>query len=243
MKGKFVVIDGIDGVGKGVFLSTLMEEAKKQNLRIFDVHDFWEQNNFHPDPNDIIGNYDVVITSEPTFVAIGKVIREEMITKNNRNYSPEAVAQAYALDRKILYQQFILPLLEAGIDVFQSRSFSTSIIYQRQSALDEGRQFTMQEIMSIPGNAFCAKHPMDFLLIPTIPNAKEALKRAEAREKDDNCEFENLDFQLKVKEHYESEEFQNFFKNLGVKLIYLDAGKTIEFSKQQAREFYQEFLT
>jgi len=240
MLGKFVVIDGIDGIGKGVFLSALVEEAKKQGLRIFDLHEFWKTNNFHPDPQEIIGNYELVITSEPTFIGIGKVIREELITKNNRHYSPEAVAQAYALDRMILYQQLLLPLLKAGIHVFQSRSFSTSIVYQRQSALDEGREFSSSEIMSIPGNAFCAQFPPDFLLIPTIKDVQEAVRRAETRDKDDNCEFENLDFQLKIKEHYESKEFQELFAHLGTKLVYLDAGKTLEYSQQQAQDFYQK---
>jgi len=238
MSGKFVVVDGIDGIGKGVFLSALVEEAKKNGLRVFDVHEFWKEHDFHPDPQELIGNYDLVITSEPTFIGIGKVIREEFISRNNRHYSTEAIAQAYALDRMTLYQQLLIPLLKAGLHVFQSRSFSTSIIYQRQSALDEGREFSISEIMSIPGNAFCSRFPPDFLLIPTIKDVQEAVRRAEARDKDDNCEFENLAFQLKIKAHYESKEFQELFANLGTELIYLDAGQTLEFSQQQAQEFY-----
>ena len=68
------------------------------------------------------------------------------------------------------------------------------------------------------------------------------MKRLSGREKDDNCVFENLPFQLKVKEHYESLDFQKFFASLGVPVTYLDAGKTIEFSKEQAKEFYHKYL-
>lgn len=241
-KGKFVVVDGIDGVGKGVFLDTFVKEAKNDGKKIYDVHEFWDQHNYHPPVDSIIGDYDLILTSEPTFVGIGWYIREEIIAKNNRNYTPQATAEAYALDRRILDEQVVLPILESGIDVYKSRSFSTSIVYQRQSALDLGRDFSPAEILSIPGNQFCYQHPMDFLVIPTIEDVNEAIRRAEAREKDDNCEFENLEFQLKLKEHYESEEFRKIFTQKGVQLIYMDAGKTLEYSIEQAREFYRKKL-
>ena len=241
-KGKFVVVDGLDGVGKGVFLNSFVEEARKDGKRVFDVHAFWKNNNFHPASTDLVGNVDVLITSEPTFCGIGKYIREELIVKNNRSYSPQAVAEAYALDRHLLYEQLLVPLLEKGIDVYQSRSFSTSITYQRQSALDQGLEFSIAEIMSIPGNKYCAEHSMDYLAIPIIKDAAEVMQRLAGREKDDNCKFENLEFQLKLKPHFESEEFKNLFASLGTQLVYMDAGVSIDYSKQQAKEFYQQNL-
>src|SRR3989344_1543255 len=210
-KGLFIVVDGLDGIGKGVFLDALVHEAKKAGKRVFDVHAFWKQNSFHPSPHDIIGKYDIVVTSEPTFVCIGSTIRQELVVKNGRKYSPQVVAQAYALDRHILYEQLIVPLLAA-------------------------------EILSLPGNAFCSRHPMDFLIIPTIPDVDEIMKRLQRREKDDNCVFENLDFQLKLKKQYESDEFRNLFTSLGAKVLYFDAGVSIEHSQQQARDFYGQHL-
>lgn len=242
-RGKFIVIDGIDGVGKGVFLGALVEEAKKDGKMVFDVHDFWKGHNFHPAPKELIGKYDLLVTSEPTFIGIGKYIREELIAKNERNYSPEAVAEAYALDRRILYQQLLIPCLKAGIDVYQSRSFASSIVYQRQSALDEGRKFSMKQILKIPGNAFCyQERPIDILVIPTIKDVKEAVRRAEAREKHDQCKFENLEFQLKLKKVYESRNFQRLIRKMGTEIVYLDAGVSEEYSKEQARRFYLKKL-
>lgn len=237
-KGRFVVFDGLDGVGKGVFLNECIEEVKKEGRKIFDVHEYWKKNNYPPS-SDNLASHNVIITSEPTFAGIGRYIREELIAKNGRDYSPQTIAEAYALDRRILYEMVILPALEQGIDIFQSRSISTTIIYQRQSALDLGEDFSVKEILDIPGNAFCMKHPMDFLIIPTIKNVEEALKRVSEREKDDNCIFENLEFQLKIKEQYESYEFRKIFEDQGVKIVYLDAGKSLDFSKEQAREFYR----
>lgn len=241
-RGRFVVVDGLDGVGKGVFLNTFAEEAKKNGKRVFFVEEFWKKKGFHPDLKDIIGKYDVVVTAEPTFVGIGKYIREELTARNGREYSPQVVAGAYALDRQILYEKLILPLLQAEIDVYQSRSFSTSLIFQRQSALELGQVFTVEEILSIPGNNFCFQQKIDYLIIPTIENVAEVIKRSSQREKQDNCKFENLEFQLKLKLHYESAAFREIFEQKGTTVIYFDAGKTIEHSQEQARNFYWKFL-
>ncbi len=237
-RGKFIVVDGMDGVGKSEFLNVFIKESMADGKRILDVHEFWGEHNYHPDPKEIIGNYDVIITSEPTFVLAGKLIREEFVVKNNRNYSPESIADAYALDRRHLYEMLILPCLEAGINVFQSRSFSTSIIFQRLSAQKLGRSLSFDSILKIPGNAFCYQHPFDFLIIPTVDDARKVIERIGKRDKDDNCIFENLEFQNTVKKVFESEEFQEVFTRVGTKVVYMDAGKTLEYSKQQAREFY-----
>jgi len=242
MKGKFVVVDGLDGVGKGVFLDEFISEAIKQGKRVFDANKYWQEKNEYPDVSEIIGNYGVVVTSEPTFVGLGKYIRDELI-KNGKHYSPEAVAEAYALDRRILYEQLVLPVLNAGIDVYQSRSFSTSIVYQKLMALEEGRDFSMEDILKIPGNAFCYQHPFDFLVMPTIMDVGEVIRRVEARDKDDDCQFENLDFQLKAKQIYDGEEFRNIFTRVGTDIKEMDAGKTLEHSKEQAREFYRTLLS
>tara|TARA_Y100000310_G_scaffold319789_1_gene375514 strand:- start:116 stop:859 length:744 start_codon:yes stop_codon:yes gene_type:complete len=242
-KGKFVVVDGIDGVGKGVFLDTFVEEAEKDGKKVFDVHKYWDTNGFHPDHEIIIKEgYDIILTSEPTSTVLGKFIRDELIAKNDRSYSANTVAEAYALDRRILYKKLLLPVLEVGIDVYQSRSYSSSIVYQHQSSIDEGKPFSIQDIIDIPGNKFCYHYPITHLVILTIADVQKALQRAENREKDDNCKFENIDFQLKIKERFEDPDFKSFFLQLGTKITYLDAGKNLEYSEEQAQEFYQKYL-
>jgi thymidylate kinase len=242
VKGRFVVVDGLDGVGKGVFLETFVRKAKDSGKRILDVNKYWQQHNTHPNPNDIIGKFDVVYSSEPTFAGIGKFIRSELIGKNTQRYSAQFVAHAYALDRLMLYKLLLLPVLNAGIDVYQSRSFSTSLVYQRQSALDAGEIFEIEHIMQIDGNAFCAKHPMTHLIIPTIKEAREVVARLCARKKDDDCKFENAEFQTKIKPHYEGEDLKHYFESIGTCVTYLDAGISIQESIRQAEAFYEEYL-
>ncbi len=246
-RGKFVVVDGIDGVGKGVFLDEFVKCAKRDGKRVFDVEtQFWKEHDFHPDIAIMGDLYEVIVTSEPTFIGVGKLIRDEFTAKNGREYSPHVVMEAFALDRRMLYEQLVLPALEQGIDVYQSRSFSTSLVYQSQMMLDKkligSIPWAMQHILKIPGNAFCYKNLMDFLVVPTIHDVDEALRRAHSRGKQDNSVFENLEFQLKVKKHYESSEFKEVFERINVPITYLDAGKTVEFSQEQAQEFYNQHL-
>ena len=243
-RGKFVVVDGLDGVGKGVFLDMLVEEAKSRGgTRVFDAHEFWKENNFHPAVKDIIGRYDVIVTSEPTFVGGGRYLREEMLSnkakKEGRRYTIRSIMEMFAVDRRILYEQLLLPCLQEGIDVYQSRSFSTSITYQRQMAIDAGEDISIADILAIPGNEFCSRseHCMDYLVIPIVHNFENLMERLKLREKKDDCIFENVDFQKRLKQVYESEEFKSVFWERRVNLQYMDAGVSVDYSKEQARSF------
>lgn len=241
-KGRFIVVDGLDGIGKSIFLNTLKEESEQRGKKVLDIEPFWKEYNNYPALDDIIGNYHAVLTCEPTFCGVGRIIREELIQKE-KNYSVQLIAKAFAADRQKLYQKLILPLLKSGIDIYQSRSLATSLVFQRQTALNQGQTLTMEDILQIPGNAFCYRHPMDFLIIPTIDTVEEVIKRlTERKDKVDNCIFETFEFQRKLKEVYESAGFQNIFERNGTTIIYMDAGKTIEFSRQQMRNFYKEYL-
>lgn len=242
-RGKFVVVEGLDGAGKAQgFLDIFAEEARKEGRKIFDLNEYWKKFNHHP-PFEELKNFDVLLTSEPTYEGLGRYIRDEMIANNDRHYSAEADAEAYALNRRILHEQVIIPALEKGIDIYQSRSVG-SFVYQLQSAIDQDKEeeFDVDKILALPGNVFCLENSMDYLIIPTIKDVNEAIRRSQTRDKDDDCKFENLDFQLKIKPHYESDWFREIFEKHGVKVIYMDAGQTLEYSNQQARDFYQKEL-
>ncbi|MBI2662882.1 hypothetical protein HYX11_05485, partial [Candidatus Woesearchaeota archaeon] len=213
-----------------------------------DVHEFWKENNFYPAVKDIIGHYDVIVTSEPTFVGGGRYLREEMLSnkakKEDRRYSTRSIMEMFAVDRRILYEQLLLPCLQEGIDVYQSRSFSTSIAYQRQMAIDAGEDISIRDILTIPGNEFCSRlgHCMDYLVIPTVNDFDDLMGRLKLREKKDDCIFENVDFKKRLKQAYESEEFKQVSLERQVNLQYMDAGVSLDYSKEQAREFYHHYL-
>jgi thymidylate kinase len=83
---------------------------------------------------------------------------------------------------------------------------------------------------------------MDYLLILTIDDAAKALERSRKREKQDNCAFENMPFQSKLKPYFESAEFREIFERLGTKVVYVDVSGTEEETQKQTVTFYEEYL-
>lgn len=235
----FIVIDGIDGCGKGTILKTFENAFKKQGLKIFDLRKYWESFSCFPEYEDRdIRNADVIFCAEPTFGWIGETIREELIQKNDRNYSALSIAQAFALDREILYRRLLLKALKDKKIWVQERSFSTSIIYQQIQK--DG--LTLEELLALPGNKLATENPPDFLIVPKL-SAETAIQRlSERSDKKDEAIFEKLSFlKIAAKEFY-SDWFRKFFEELGTKVVYINTEGKIEKTKNQAEDFIKKNL-
>ncbi len=253
-KGKFIVIDGLDGVGKGIAINAIVDLLISQGKKVLDLDKYWREMHFHPDfENKVINgkenqyyvnleDYDVIKSSEPTFTGIGKVIRDEVIADVNRKYSAKFTAECYSSDRMVLYKRILLPALENGKTIIQSRSVSTSIVYQHIQSENDEKALSMEEIINLEGNTFTLENAPDLLIIPTIKDVGSLIGRLENREKDDNCNFENLECQLKLKPIYEGEVFKEIFESRGTKVEYLDAGISIEDTKKQAIDLYKKII-
>ena len=96
--------------------------------------------------------------------------------------------------------------------------------------------------MSIEGNKFQLDNPPSLLIIPTIKNVEEVITRLKNREKKDKSQFENLEFQKKLKPLYESQWLKQLLESKGSKVEYIDVGTSIEHTRRQALKIYQNFL-
>lgn len=229
----FVMIDGLDGAGKGVAATSLKEWASEKGLKVFDLRDYWKENEGFPDVSD----YDVIISAEPTFTNIGKKIRFEMI-KNGSDYSAKEIAQAYSKDRKELYEKIIIPAIKQGKHVFQERGVITSLVYQ---PLMGDEKITVDYIKNLEGNRFCLEHSPDLVVI-VLCNPEVVIERAVSREKQDDAIFEKVDFQKKIKKVYESEWLKKTFEENGARVVYLDTNppSTPEDTKKKIREIFEK---
>ena len=251
-----IMIDGLDGVGKGVILTGFKKYFQDQKQRIFDLHDYWNLHNFHPQfnqPYDDKGNYklefvdlrsfDITLLSEPTYVGIGKVIRDEVTAKSGRVYTTPFTAQLFSADRLVLGNRVVVPARSANKIIIQSRGIPTSVAYQSLQAREQKETFSIDDILGLEGNLWTLQHNMpDLLIIPTIKNPDELMSRLQKRDKNDNSKFENLEFQLKLKEIYESAVFKELFENKGVRLEYIDASISVEETQKQAIDAYERFV-
>jgi len=137
------MVDGIDGSGKGTIIQHFGQWAKKRKMKVLDLRKYGQKYHSLPDPAEL-KKYDVILSAEPTFSLIGRAIREELVKDNKRDYSAHATAQAFSLDRYLLYQRIIIPALKLGKHIFQERGVTTSIAYQPLQA----EPIYLPEIMS-----------------------------------------------------------------------------------------------
>jgi thymidylate kinase len=78
MKGKFIIIDGIDGSGKGIIIQALKEYYE----RFFDLKEYTKEHKQYPKIEEI--KHDIIFSSEPTYLYAGAAIRDELLKGINK---------------------------------------------------------------------------------------------------------------------------------------------------------------
>jgi len=234
-KGKLIIIDGIDGSGKGTIIGFYKRYFQKKNKKILDLKEYWKKNHSLPEPKDI-EQYEVIISAEPTFSLVGLAIRDEIVRHNDRTYSALATAQAFSLDRFILYQRIIIPALKHGKLVIQERGVSTSLIYQPI----QKEKLSLNKVIKLEGNKLALKYRPDYLIITEL-DIKEAISRLGRRKKKkDYAIFEKIDFLKKVQSRFKSKWFQKLFEKKGTKIYYLETKGKKKDSKKRALDLIKE---
>lgn len=257
-RGKYTVFEGLDGIGKGTVISAVEEHLRLNGMNIINnstSRDFPE----HEGGSEFLPHYsnNVFVVCEPTFFGVGEAIRREMIRKKKEgemDYSTVSRAQAYSLDREVLLKRVVLPVLKSGATVLSSRNLMSSLCYQvlevvKRDEIDdinsEYGQFAIREVrkdlLELAGNKLAIENAPHLIVISTIRNVEDLRRRLESRLKQDNCVFENLEFQSSLKPIYEDPTLRNLFEKAGSKIAYLDAGISVEASRQQAVEIYSDF--
>ncbi|NPE26424.1 hypothetical protein HNV12_00275 [Methanococcoides sp. SA1] len=243
-RGKFIVVDGLDGVGKGVLESELVRKFEVSGKKVFDSV-AWCKANLADRPDvSLLEGYGAVLTAEPTYSGLGLDIRRTLIANRNKERFPSnTLLRAYALDREIQMRGLVVPAMERGVDDIQSRSLVTSLCYQTLNAEDEGRDpvEVRQEILDDPGNVYQLRHAPDLVIIPTIGDIDELVRRLGVRDKNDDAIFEHKEFLERAKGQYESSWLRDILIGAGCDVAYLDAGISIESSRAQVGEIYDDW--
>lgn len=232
----FIIIDGLDGSGKSTIVGGIASFLKSKGKKVFELKEYWKHSHSLPEPEELY-DYNVIVSAEPTFSLVGGAIRDELVKDNSRFYSAFTTATAFSLDRLILYQRIIIPLLKRGKTIIQDRSVTTSLVYQPIQA----EPISLKKLLSLEGNQLALKYRPDLLIIADL-KPEICIQRLEARtEKKDGVIFENLDFQQKAYKSFHGKWFKKLFEEQGSKVIYLDAGKSKEEVVKDAIALYQDF--
>ena len=237
MKGLFIMVDGLNASGKSVVLKSFVEWASFKNLKVLDVKDYSLKNNFIPTFEDI-KDYDVIVNPEPSYALVGKAIREEIIKDNGRNYSALTTSYAFALDREILYKRLIIPALKSDKIILQDRGVATSFVYQ---PVQEG--IPLHELMRLPGNKLALQYAPDMLIIMQV-SPEVVMGRLSVRGSNASTIFNNLLFQRRISERYNSLWLKELFERFGTRVKYLstEPPNTEEDTKNKAKKLLAELL-
>ncbi len=175
MKGKFIVIEGIDGCGK----TTQIDEISR----------------WMPTSGLLQGNSKLVKTREPGGSLLGKKLRN-LILDNNKENQPSALAELllYSADRAEHISKIISPALENQDWVLSDRFCDSTLAYQGY-----GRNINLETIKSIESIVCQGEYP-DLTIFLDI-SAEESILR---REKfiPDRMESEGIKFLENVNEGF-----------------------------------------
>ena len=167
MKGKFIVIEGIDGSGKTTQINKLSKWLIETNL--------------------IPQNNQLVVTREPGGTKLGQSIRS-LLLDSSIEKSPDSITELllYAADRAQHVNEIIRPSLNKGDWVISDRFCGSTLAYQGY-----GRKLDIKLIKDLETIATQGISP-DITFLLDIP-VEESIKRRISRS-DDRIEKEGTDF-------------------------------------------------
>ena len=171
MKGKFIVIEGIDGCGKTTQIDEISKWLPKSGL--------------------MKKGSQLITTREPGGSLLGKKLRS-LILDNNTNNKPTSLAELllYSADRAEHVSKIISPALKKENWVISDRFSDSTLAYQGY-----GRNINLETIKNIE-SIVCQGESPDLTIFLEISPEESILRRK--HEKPDRIESEGIEFLEKV---------------------------------------------
>jgi len=175
MKGKFIVIEGIDGCGK----TTQIDELT----------------NWLPNSGLMGKGSELIKTREPGGSLLGKKIRS-LILDNDENNKPSSLAELmlYSADRAEHVSKLISPALQKNNWVISDRFSDSTLAYQGY-----GRDISLEIIKKIE-SIVCQGETPDLTIFLEITPEESIIRRK--NEIPDRIESEGIEFLKKVNEGF-----------------------------------------
>ena len=234
-KGFFIIVDGVDGSGKGTILDTWKKYLIEKRQRVFDLREYWKKTKNFPTFEEI-KEFDIIISCEPTTVWVGRAIREEIVRSSD--YSGVATAHAFSLDREILYRRLLIPALQAGKIILQERGVTTSLVYQ----IIQKNGLTRDQLINLPGNYLALSWAPQALIIASVPPQIALQRLAKRSGKKDGAIFENLKFALKAQKQFLSQDFRKIFTERGTEVKIFSTTGTVVDTKKRAEQLLSSLI-
>ena len=175
MKGKFIVIEGIDGCGKTTQIDEISKWLPKSGLMKKDSQ--------------------LITTREPGGSLLGKKLRS-LVLENNKDNKPSSLAELllYSADRAEHVSKIISPALKKENWVISDRFSDSTLAYQGY-----GRNINLETIKNIE-SIVCQGESPDLTIFLEISPEESIMRRK--HEIPDRMESEGIEFLAKVNEGF-----------------------------------------
>lgn len=232
--GLLIQIDGIAGSGKTTLLRHV-RDVLLENESIFDLESFVNEHKRIPEYSEVTG-FDYYFTHEPTKAWVGRAIRDE-ISFTKHDYSAIEQAQAFSLDRHILFRRLIGPALNSGKTVLQDRGLTTSLLYQTE--IDD--KLTFADILALPGNSLIFKKYMPNHLILTHIETDALEERLASREESKGM-YQDMQMITRIQERFFGDEYRGLIESCGTKIHTIDTSGTYRENYLAIEELFEQLL-
>ncbi len=232
----FIMIDGVDGSGKTTIVRCWREMFEARGERLFDAVAFEKRTGRIPTLADA-GNARIIISGEPTYAGVGKILRDTML-RNGAPFTARQITEAFAEQRRELYEALIIPALALGVHIVQDRGISTSLAYQPTMSSEVTESF----VTTLPGNILALEHRPDTLVLCAIPPDTALARLAGRAEKNDDAIFEKRDYVIRLVERFNAPSWKKFLEDRGTKIISFNADQPLALAIRDAQRLLADLL-
>lgn len=202
---KYIVIDGVDGSGKGTVMKHLMDTFPNPYNKNKSNEDIRREG--------VVGKY-TIFTREPGGTPLGEKLRSLILNDSMTSYTEFCL---FVGQRAEVRKMVIEPALQSGVNVISDRSDSATFAYQLR-----GRQLTHLEDFYWSTRNQVLPLPTLYVFLDVDPRV--SAKRLSGLGKEaDNFERENLQFFERVSAGY-----KEFAQKVETPCRFVDAGCTPE---------------
>jgi thymidylate kinase len=234
-----IVVDAGDGAGKSNVIRAILDLAAPRGP-VFDLVAYTKESKQLP-PLDYPPLTEAMVLSvaEPTYSWIGAAIRDEII-QNGRPYGGTFTAEAFALDRGVLYNRVVKPFLSSKPKrvVVQDRGVITSLAYQPI----QDPTVTLAWMRSLEGNQIELSRPPDVFVYVAIDPEVAMARLANRGEKVDNHKFETLAFQRQLAARYRDPAVLEAYTGQGTRVLEINGNGTPEEVAAETKRLLAPFL-
>jgi len=234
---KFIIVEGIDGAGKGVVTNTIANFLSKKSKGLLDLRK--KDADLRKKSEDFFRKYKIILTCEPTCHGTGKDLRNKIL-KNLTRYTARQVAKKFADDRDALYKKVLIPALKKGLIVVQDRSVVSSFVYQINQAIKNKEKLTIEDIKRM--NKIALSNFPGLIIVQNVDPQIAYLRLHKRKGKQDETDFEKIDALRKNSLGYKNREWREIFEKKGTEIRDLDCNLGVNNVKRNVIAMLKKYL-